>query len=130
MVKILRDLWILTESGVTVYSRVIDPRVDPQLFGALMSSLNTFAEILTEGAISNFELNNIRFSIIKQNQFLFVASSSKKIKPKKIHNELTNISNKFFELYPEEMLKKWDNDVGLFDTFVNSIRGSLENHED
>ncbi|MHA1986919.1 MAG: hypothetical protein ACW98D_09800 [Promethearchaeota archaeon] len=126
MVKLLRDLWVLTESGTTVYSRVIDPRVNPQLFGALMSALNTFAEKLTEGGISNFELSNIRFSIIKRNNFLFVANSSKKIKVKKVLKELQYISDKFFELYPEEMLKKWDSDVGLFDTFVSSIKNSLE----
>ena len=83
MVKLLRDIWILTESGTTVYSRVIDPRVNPQLFGALMSALNTFAENLTEDGISNFELSNIRFSIIKKHNFLFVANSSNKIKVKK-----------------------------------------------
>jgi hypothetical protein len=126
MVKLLRDLWILTESGTTVYSRVIDPRVNPQLFGALMSALNTFAEKLTEGGISNFELSNIRFSIIKRNHFLFVANSSSKIKVKKIHKELQDISEKFFALYPEETLKKWDSDVGLFDNFVTSIKNSLE----
>ncbi|MHA2007881.1 MAG: hypothetical protein ACXABO_10975 [Promethearchaeota archaeon] len=129
MVKVLRDLWILTESGVTVYNRVIDPRVNPQLFGALMSAINTFAEKITEGGISNFELSNIRFSIIKQNQFLFVASSDNDIKQKKIFNELNYISKKFFELYPAEKLKKWDSDVGLFDTFVNSIRESLEDNK-
>lgn len=126
MVKLLRDLWILTESGTTVYSRVIDPRVNPQLFGALMSALNTFAEKLTEGGISNFELSNIRFSIIKRNHFLFVANSSSNIKVKKILKELQDISEKFFALYPEEMLKKWDSDVGLFDNFVTSIQNSLE----
>ena len=126
MVKLLRDIWVLTESGTTVYSRVIDPRVNPQLFGALMSALNIFAEKLTEGGISNFELSSIRFSIIKRNQFLFVANSSSKIKVKKVQKELENISEKFFELYPAETLKRWDSDVGLFDTFVNSIKNSLE----
>ena len=126
MVKVLRDLWILTVSGTTVYSRVIDPRVNPQLFGALMSALNTFAQKLTEEGMSNFELGKIRFSIVKRNKFLFVASSSNKIKAKKIFNELRNVSDKFFELYPEEALKKWDSDVGLFDTFEDSIKNSLE----
>lgn len=126
MAKLLRDLWILTESGTTVYSRVIDPRVNPQIFGALMSALNTFAEKLTEGGISNFELSNIRFFIIKRNHFLFVANSSSKIKIKKVQKELDDISEKFFALYPKEMLKKWDSDVGLFDNFVNSITNSLE----
>ena len=128
MVKVLRDLWVLTESGTTVYSRVIDPRINPQLFGALMSALNTFAEKLTDEGMSNFELSNIRFSIVKKNHFLFVASSSNKIKVKKVFNEIRSVSTKFFELYPEEMLKKWDYNVGLFDNFVNSIKNSLENN--
>jgi hypothetical protein len=126
LAKILRDLWILTDSGTTVYSRVIDPRVNPQLFGALMSALNTFAEKVTEEGMSNFELSQIRFSIVKRNKFLFVASSSNKIKTKKIFKELREISDKFFELYPEEQLRKWDSNVGLFDTFENEIMNSLE----
>jgi hypothetical protein len=126
MGKIFRDLWILTLSGTTVYSRVIDPRVNPQLFGALMSALNTFAEKLTEEGMSDFELSNIRFSIMKMNDFLFVASSSKKVKSKKILQELREISDKFFELYPAETLRRWDSDVGLFDTFEQVIKDSLE----
>ncbi len=126
MAKVLRDVWILTDSGTTVYSRVIDPRVNPQLFGALMSALNTFAEKVTEEGMSNFELSQIRFSIVKRNKFLFVASSSNKIKTKKIFAELRNISDKFFELYPEEQLKKWDSNIEIFDTFEKVIINSLE----
>ncbi|MFX1345296.1 MAG: hypothetical protein ACFFBC_09940 [Promethearchaeota archaeon] len=129
MAKVLRDLWILTDSGTTVYSRVIDPRVNPQLFGALMSALNTFAEKVTEEGMSKFELSQIRFSIVKRNKFLFVASSSNKIKAKKIFNELRNISDKFFEVYSEEQLRAWDSDVGLFDTFEEVIINSLEDKE-
>jgi hypothetical protein len=110
-----------------VYSRVIDPRVNPQLFGALMSALNTFAEKLTNEGMTNFELSNIRFSIVKQNKFLFVASSSNKIKAKKVFNEIRTVSTKFFDLYPEEMLEKWDSNIDLFDNFLDAIKSSLEN---
>ncbi len=127
MAKVLRDLWILTASGTTVYSRVIDPRVNPQLFGALMSALNTFAEKLTNEGMTNFELSNIRFSIVKQNKFLFVASSSNKIKAKKVFNEIRTVSTKFFDLYPEEMLENWDSNIDLFDNFLDAIKSSLEN---
>ena len=49
-----------------------------------MSALNTFAEKVTKEGMSNFELSQIRFSIVKRNKFLFVASSSNKIKTKAI----------------------------------------------
>ncbi|KKN26871.1 hypothetical protein LCGC14_0870260, partial [marine sediment metagenome] len=104
MVQLIKDLWILTESGTTVFSRVLDPRINPQLFGALMSAINIFAEKLGKGGISNFEVSKIKFSIIKEKNFLFVVTSSKTIKSKKIYNELKYISTRFFELYPKEML--------------------------
>ncbi|KKK44805.1 MAG: hypothetical protein Lokiarch_15160 [Candidatus Lokiarchaeum sp. GC14_75] len=126
MVQLIKDLWILTESGTTVFSRVLDPRINPQLFGALMSAINIFAEKLGKGGISNFEVSKIKFSIIKEKNFLFVVTSSKTIKSKKIYNELKYISTRFFELYPKEMLEKWNSDVGLFATFSRSIKGSLE----
>ncbi len=126
MGKILNDIWILTESGVTVYSRVLDPRINPQLFGALMSALNLFAEQLSNGGITNFELSNLRFTIIKRNRFIFVANSSNKLKEKKVLNELSRISDKFFELYSEEVLEKWDNDINIFANFKIEIKDSLE----
>lgn len=126
MAKVIRDIWILTESGITLFSRVIDPRVNPQLFGALMSALNTFAEKLVDGGISNFDLSKIRFTIEKKSNLLFVASSSSKVKVKKVSNELQDVVNKFFELYPEEVLEQWDSDVEVFTDFENAIESSLE----
>jgi len=124
--KNLNDIWVLTESGITVYSRVLEPRINPQLFGALMSALNLFAEQLSNGGITNFELSKLRFTIIKKKNFIFVANSSNKSKEKKVLNELNRISEKFFELYPEEVLEKWDNDINLFASFENEIKDSLE----
>ena len=126
MGKILNDIWILYESGVVVYSRVLEPRINPQLFGALMSALNLFAEQLSNGGITNFELSKLRFTIIKKKNFIFVANSLNKSKEKKVLNELNRISEKFFELYPEEVLEKWDNDINLFASFENEIKDSLE----
>ena len=126
MGKILNDIWILYESGVVVYSRMLEPRINPQLFGALMSALNLFAEQLSNGGITNFELSKLRFTIIKKKNFIFVANSSNKSKEKKVLNELSRISDKFFELYPEEVLEKWDNDINIFASFENEIKDSLE----
>ena len=91
-----------------------------------MSALNLFAEQLSNGGITNFELSNLRFTIIKRNRFIFVANSSNKSKEKKVLNELSRISDKFFELYSEEVLEKWDNDINIFANFKIEIKDSLE----
>jgi len=123
--KILKDLWILTENGVVLFSRVFDQTINPQLFGGLMSALNTFAEKLTDGGISNFEMSDLRFVIVKRRSFLFIGSSLNKTKEKKVIDELKRISDIFFEVY-DEILVNWDNDVNYFSDFGDHIDKSLE----
>ena len=123
--KILKDLWILTENGVVLFSRVFDQTINPQLFGGLMSALNTFAEKLTDGGISNFEMSDLRFVIVKRRSFLFIGSSLNKTKEKKVIDELKRISDVFFEVY-DEILINWDNDVNTFSDFGDHIDKSLE----
>ena len=125
MGRILKDLWVLTSTGVVLYSRVIDEKINPQLFGALMSALNSFAEKLSDGGISNFEMSNIRFVIVKRRDFLFIGSSLIKVKEKKVIEELKVISDKFFEVY-NDVLLNWDSDVSIFSDFSKYYDKSVE----
>ena len=124
MKPIFDDLWILTGSGVVVFDHVVDVQLKSQLFGALMSALNSFAEQLAEGGLSNFELSEKRFIIMKKNEFLFVASTTKKVKEKTVINQLENIANTFFEKY-SDLLKNWDQDISVFSDFKKEIESSL-----
>ncbi|TFF84378.1 MAG: hypothetical protein EU552_00740 [Promethearchaeota archaeon] len=124
--KILQDIWILSEAGIVLFHRKYDENLDDQLFGSLLSALNSFAEELVKDGLSNFELKSKRFTLIKTNNLIFIADSSKKVKEKKVMEELKEIVNKFFKLYPPQMLKDWDNDVSIFKKFENEIKESLE----
>jgi len=98
-----------------------------QLFGALMSALNSFAEKLSDGGLSNFELSNKRFVIMKKSGFLYVANASKKVKEKKVIEQMEKVSEKFFQKYPVDWFKtEWDNDISIFTDFENDIEESLE----
>ena len=123
--KILKDFWVLTDSGTVLFSKVFDQKVNPQLFGALMSALNKFAEVLSDGGISSFEKSDLRFVIIKRRKFLFIGSSVIKTKEKKVIEELMQISDIFFRTY-EKILINWDNDVSVFSGFGDFIDKSLE----
>ena len=123
--RILIDFWILTDNGIVLYSKVSDQKVNPQLFGALMSALNKFAEKLTDGGISNFEMSDLRFVIIKRRNFLFIGSSLNQTKEKKVVDELMQISDQFFKLYAEALIN-WDNNVETFSDFGDHIEQFLE----
>ncbi len=124
--KILQDIWIMNEGGTVIFDRVFDEKVDPQLFGALMTALNTFAEEISEGGLSNFELSNVRFTILKKESLLFITNSDSKVKSKKVQQELMLVVDKFFKLYPQKIFTEWDGDITIFAKFKNEIEDSLD----
>lgn len=124
--KVLQDIWIISEGGIVLYHRIFDEKIDAQLFGGLMSALNTFAEELAHEGLSNFELEQKRFTFTRKNGLLFIANSSKKIKDKKVMEELSNIIDRFFELYPKEAIDNWEGDTSTFLDFEKEIENSLE----
>lgn len=127
MSKVLQDLWIVQASGVVVYRRVFNENVNAQLFGGLMSALHAFAQELSSGGLTNFELSSIRFTILKNNEFLFVANADKKVKEKKVQEELTKVAEKFFNEYPPDWFKNdWDGDISYFEGFEKEIGESLD----
>jgi hypothetical protein len=105
---------------------MFDAQMKSQLFGALMSALNMFAERLAEGGLSNFELSDKRFILKKTKHYIFVASSAKKAKEKKVAGELEKIVSRFQSKYSDEWFEKWDNDVSVFDGFEDEIEDTLE----
>lgn len=125
VLKLLKDFWVLTDSGIVLFSKMYDQKVNPQLFGALMSALNKFAEALSDGGISSFEKSDLRFVILKRRKFLFIGSSLKKTKEKKVIDELKQISDIFFRIYAEDLIN-WDSDVSTFSGFGDYIDNSLE----
>jgi hypothetical protein len=126
MVKILQDIWILSEGGLVLYHRIYDEKIDEQLLGALMSALSSFAEEIVNDGLSNFEVENNKFTLVKKKGLLFIAKSSKKVNENKIIEELNKIADRFFELYSNEILDNWDGENTVFYNFEKEIEDSLE----
>ena len=126
MPKVIQDIWILNSNGIVLFNRVFHEQIEAQLFGALMSALNSFAQQLSDDGLKNFELSNKRFTLIKKKGFLFIANSSNKFKEKKVIQELGEISLKFNNQYPDDFFKEWDNDVSIFSDFKKEIEDALE----
>jgi len=127
MTKLVQDLWILDYSGIVLFHRVFDEQVDANLFGGLLSAINSFAEELSKGGLSNFELANKKFSLLKKQNYLFIANSSKKHNLKKVNQELEEIMSRFFEIYQDNLLNNWNGDTSIFTNFEDEIEESLEN---
>jgi hypothetical protein len=110
-----------------MFHRVFNESISSQAFGAMMSALSTFADQLVDGGLSNFELNNKRFTIIKKQNLMFVANSSKQFNQKKINRELERVSKKFLKLYSEK-IEHYKGQIGAFTQFEDFIQDSLEDN--
>lgn len=126
MTKLLQDIWIIEDSGIVLFHRVFDEKVDVTLFGGLLTALNSFAEEIASGGLSNFELAGKRFYILKKKNYLFIANASNKYNFKKVKIELDGVMQKFFELYSNILLNNWNGDTSLFSNFEYKIEDSLE----
>lgn len=124
--KVIQDIWILNDAGAVLFNRVLDKKVDEQLIGALISALNLLAEELEKGGLSNFEIKDKKYIILKQHGISFIVNSPKKAKEKKVKEEMKRIVDKFFNLYSKDILDNWDNDINLFSDFENHIKDSLQ----
>lgn len=128
MFDTLQDILIIAESGKVVASKVSNPQIEEQIFGMLMSALTSFIGELTNDQLNCLEFNNLRFDLIKRNSFLFLASSSRKVKHKKVLRILDHVITLFFERYPKEELNKWDGNVNIFqelEDYITKTRDQL-----
>ena len=125
MRKVLQDIWIMMESGIVVFHRVFDEKVNALLFGAMMSALNMFASELSTGGLTNFDLSEKHFTLTKRENLVFIVNSNRDIKQKRIDQELEVIIEMFFELYGD-IIKDWIGDTSIFSNFEQEIEESLE----
>jgi hypothetical protein len=123
---VLQDILIITDSGKVIASKVTNPQIEEQLFGMLISALSSFAEELADGKLNNLEFCNLRFDIVRKENFLFLGSSSRKIKHKKALKTLENISELFFKYYPKNTLKEWNGTINIFDELDKYIKKSRD----
>lgn len=116
--RIIQDLWIITQSGKVVFKRVFNQGISDDLFVGFLNALNTVADMLSNGNIAKFELNSIKYITLKNNNFLFIGNSDKKVKEKRVQEELKKIAKKFFDKYSVEWLKNnWNGEIKIFSDF-------------
>jgi len=118
-------VWVVTETGIALFSQVFNQDHDPQLFAGVLSALNSFSEQISEGGLSNFQVSEIHFSMIKRMGLIFVASSNPRAKKKKALDELNIIAEKFLNKY-SKILEDWNSDISQFTDFSQVIADSLE----
>lgn len=119
--NIIVDLWVLKECGTVIFESVEDKKIDPQLFGGFMSAIHSFASQINKQGMTNFQLGSKNFILKVQNGMIFIGTARIDTKLNLASKELDHIAEKFFELYPLEVLQSWNGNLAIFNDFQNKI---------
>ncbi|MHC1591176.1 MAG: hypothetical protein ACXQS8_03755 [Candidatus Helarchaeales archaeon] len=112
---LINELWIITESGLTIYNQKVDDVVDADLFGGFISALNQFAKQLGEDEFKTIEMGDCRLIVkrCEECKVLFVTRSDKKVKLKSVEEYLECIKENFYEKFKDK-LENWNGDLDEF----------------
>ncbi len=128
MVKLIQDLWILSQAGKVLYQRVFNVKMHAQLFGALLSALTSFSKEISNTGLTNFQSSSYKFTMLKREPLNFIATSNVQDNVKKVKASLNKISKIFFTKY-KEILADWDNwdrNTDHFSDFEEDIKAYLK----
>ena len=121
MLELTENLWIILDTGIVLFTDLEEEKVNPDLFGGLISVLDNFAEVTLKGGLEFFEIDPNIYGVIKKHHLLFLASSSQKINIIDLLSEIEIIVRKFFTLYSSDIRNKWDGNRDYFDSFKSEI---------
>lgn len=128
MVKLIQDLWILSQGGKVLYQRVFNIKMHAQLFGALLSALTSFSKEISNTGLTNFQSSSYEFTMLKKEPLDFVATSSVQDNVKKVKAGLNKISKIFFTKYKDILTDwvNWDRNTDYFSDFEEDIKAYLK----
>ena len=120
-VHLVKEIWIISESGIPIYNQATEENVDKDLFGGFIKAIDAFIHNLGDEC-KRIEMGDSQLLIekCKEASVLVVCRSGKKIKSKKIEKYLGKII-KEISAHHHERIKTWDGNTDEFDDFSSFI---------
>lgn len=90
-----------------------------------MTAINSIAYELDKGGLVSLELNSKKFTVLKEKGLIFIPSSFKQIKEKKVRERLNKITKKFYNKYSDIINDNYD-DINIFSDFETSAKENIK----
>jgi len=87
----------------------------------LLSAISAFADQISDGGLSKFDLADKRFLFIEKNDIIFLGCSRSNLKEKMAKKDLENIMKVFFKMYPHDIINTWKGSFEIFSTFKTEM---------
>ena len=115
---VIKDFWIITETGIEIFSYAPEVPINPTLFGGFISALQSFSEEISKKKMDSFVIGNERYSFYFENgkTFFIIGRASVQELDTRVTKVLSILYQKFDEEYGSFLIKFTGN-VSPFQNF-------------
>ncbi|WP_371805510.1 CDC27 family protein [Candidatus Lokiarchaeum ossiferum] len=115
---VLNDFWIITETGLEIFSYSPGMEINLTLFGGFVSALQTFSQEVTKKRMESFVIGDLRYSFyFEDGKKIFILGRSELSESEKTVNFILKQIYQRFNLEFEKRLEKFSGDVTPFSKF-------------
>ncbi|NVM03058.1 MAG: hypothetical protein HWN67_12020 [Candidatus Helarchaeota archaeon] len=103
----ITEVWIIENSGLCLFNHAIESKIDEILFSGFLSGIRTFLEEIGEKKLERLELGHSKLIFYNLDEFglFIVLKSPKKTKDKYLEKKINEVTNKFVNLYGDQLLE-------------------------
>ncbi len=124
----ISEIWIITDSGLPLFNKSVDQKMDMFVLGGFLSAIQTFIKSsFKEEKLDRLVLgeSKLTFLHVKKEGIFIVVRTHKKGKDKVVRTKLELIKTLFLEEYGEK-LKNFNFDVSDFQKFNRVLEENLK----
>ena len=124
----ISEIWIITETGLPLFNKSVDQKVDMFVLGGFLSAIQTFIKAsFQEEKLDRLVLgeSKLTFLYAQETNIFIVVRTHKKGKDKEITQKLELIKNLFVSKYGER-LQNFNCDVSEFQHFNLVLEDKLK----
>jgi len=115
---VIKDFWIITESGIEIFSYAPEVHVNPTLFGGFLSALQSLSEEISQKKMESFVIGDQRYSFYFEmgKPFFLIGRASVQELDTRVNKVLSVLYQRFYNEY-EIHLIKFSGNVNPFQNF-------------
>jgi len=120
---VIKDFWIVTETGIEIFCYAPDTPINPTLFGGFISALQSFSEEISQKKMESFVIGNLRYSFYSEEgkPIFIIGRANVQELETRVTKVLSILYQKFYNEY-KRFLIKFSGNVNPFQNFKKIMK--------
>ena len=115
---VVKDFWIITETGIEIFSHAPEVPINPTLFGGFVSALQSLSEEISQKKMESFVIGDQRYSFYNEEgkSIFIIGRASVQELESRVTKVLSVLYRRFYNEYKKYLIR-FSGNVGPFQKF-------------